>query len=153
MIKKILKYVVCLLPWFITSIIPLDYKYYQNIIKPSFAPPPLFYGFAWTIIYILIAYTIYSIMKQYKYEEIPKSYKKTLIINYLLNQSFTIVFFFFFITFLGFASCLGTLLSTLFLYEETESLIEKKKYFLIPYILLSIFATILSLSIYLLNIK
>ncbi len=152
MIKKIIKYVTCLLPWFITSILPLNYKYYKEIIKPNFAPPPMFYGIAWSIIYILLAYTIYSVIKDYSMNEIPKSYKKTLLINYLFNQSFTIVFFGLNNNFLGFASCLGTLLSTLFLFEETEPLIGKKKYFLLPYILLSIFANILSLSIYLLNI-
>ena len=152
MIKKIVKYLLCLLPWFITSILPLNYAYYNKIIKPTFAPPPIFYGIAWSIIYILIAYTIFIILENYKLDEIPKSYKKTLIINYIFNQAFTIVFFGFNNNFLGFASCLGTLLSTLFLFEETNTLINKKKYFLIPYVLLSIFACILSLSIYLLNI-
>ncbi len=152
MIKKILLYVLCLLPWFITSILPLNYNYYKEIIKPSLAPPPIFYGIAWSIIYILVAFTIYSVIRSYKINEIPSSYKKTLIINYIFNQSFTLVFFGLNNNFLGFASCLGTLLSTLFLFEETETLIGKKKFILIPYILLSIFACILSLSIYLLNI-
>ena len=152
MIKKLFKYVLCLLPWFVTSIIPLNYKYYNKIIKPSFAPPSIFYGIAWTIIYILISYTIYLIIKEYKSQEIPKSYKITLLINYLFNQAFTIVFFGLNNNFLGFISCLGTFISTLYLYEETEQLIGNKKYYLIPYILLGIFATILSLSIYVLNI-
>lgn len=152
MIKKILKYIICLAPWFITSILPLNYKYYNEIIKPSFAPPSIFYGIAWSIIYILVALTIYNVLKNYKYNEIPKSYKKILLINYLFNQSFTILFFGLNNNFLGFASCLGTLITTLFLFLETENLIGNKKYYLIPYILLSVFASILSLSIYLLNL-
>jgi len=152
MIKKITIYTLCLLPWFLTSIIPLDYKYYDKIIKPSFAPPNSFYAIAWTIIYLLLAYTIYSIFITYKKNEIPKSYYLTLVINYLFNQGYTIVFFLLKNTFLGFVFCLGTLLSTLFLFEETSLLQNKKKYYLVPYILLSIFAVILSLSIYVLNI-
>ena len=152
MIKKIFKYLLCLLPWFVTILFPLDYDYYNEIIKPSFAPPSIFYGIAWTIIYILIAFTIFSVINSYKIKEIPDSYKKNLIINYLFNQSFTIVFFGLKNNFLGFASCLGTLITSLFLFLETENLIGKKKYILIPYILLNIFASILSLSIYLLNI-
>ena len=140
------------MPWFLASIFPLNYKYYDKIIKPSFAPPSIFYGIAWTIIYILIAYTIFSIIKDNKIKDIPKSYIKTLIINYIFNQSYTLVFFGLKNNFLGFASCLGTLITTLFLYLETENIIENKKYLLIPYILLSIFACILSLSIYLLNL-
>ena len=152
MLKKILIYILCLAPWFIINIIPLNYNYFNEIKTPFFTPPKLFYPIAWTIIYILISITIYSIITSYKFKEIPKSYKITLLINYLFNQSYTLVFFGLKNQFLGFISCLGTLISTLFLYEETSLLETKKKYLLIPYILLSLFATILSATIFLINI-
>ena len=152
MLKKILIYILCLAPWFIINLIPLNYNYFNEIKTPFFTPPKLFYPIAWTIIYILISITIYSIVTSYKFKEIPKSYKITLLINYLFNQSYTLVFFGLKNQFLGFISCLGTLLSTLFLYEETSLLETKKKYLLIPYILLSMFATILSATIFLINI-
>ena len=152
MIKKLFTYLICLLPWFLTSILKIDYSYLNKIKTPSFTPPNYFYAISWTIIYILVAYTIYNIVTSYTIKKIPNSYKRTLIINYVLNQSFTIVFFIIKNNFLGFASCLLTLISTLFLYEETSLLKNKMKYFLIPYIGLSIFASILSLSIYLLNL-
>lgn len=152
MLKKILIYILCLAPWFIINIIPLNYNYFNEIKTPFFTPPKLFYPIAWTIIYILISITTYSIITSYKFKEIPKSYKITLLINYLFNQSYTLVFFGLKNQFLGFISCLGTLISTLFLYEETSLLETKKKYLLIPYILLSIFATILSATIFLINI-
>ena len=152
MIKKIIIFLSCLAPWFISNILPLDYKYFDKIKTPFFTPPRAFYGIAWTIIYILIAITIYSIVLSYKCKNIPKTYKITLLLNYLLNQSFTIVFFGLKNNFLGFVSCLATLLSTLFLYHETSLLQSKLSKILYPYILLSVFATILSLSIYLLNV-
>lgn len=152
MLKKILIYILCLAPWFIINIIPLNYNYFNEIKTPFFTPPKLFYPIAWTIIYILISITTYSIITSYKFKEIPKSYKITLLINYLFNQSYTLVFFGLKNQFLGFISCLGTLLSTLFLYEETSLLETKKKYLLIPYILLSMFATVLSATIFLINI-
>lgn len=152
MLKKILIYILCLAPWFIINIIPLNYNYFNEIKTPFFTPPKLFYPIAWTIIYILISITIYSIITSYKFKEIPKSYKITLLINYLFNQSYTLVFFGLKNQFLGFISCLGTLISTLFLYEETSLLETKKKYLLIPYILLSMFATVLSATIFLINI-
>ena len=152
MLKKILIYILCLAPWFIINIFPLNYNYFNEIKTPFFTPPKLFYPIAWTIIYILISITTYSIITSYKFKEIPKSYKITLLINYLFNQSYTLVFFGLKNQFLGFISCLGTLISTLFLYEETSLLETKKKYLLIPYILLSIFATILSATIFLINI-
>lgn len=152
MIKKILIFLSCLLPWFLNNIIPVDYNYYNKIVKPFFAPPRVFYPIAWTIVYILIAITIYIIVRSYKIKDIPKNYKITLIINYIFNQSYTILFFGLHNNFLGFVSCLGTFLSTLFLYEETSLLNNKISKLLQPYIILSLFATILSLSIYLLNL-
>ena len=152
MIKKIIIFISCLLLWFLNNIIPVDYSYYDTIKKPFFAPPSIFYPIVWTIIYILIAITIYTIVQSYKLKNLSNNYKIILIINYLFNQSYTILFFGLKNNFLGFVSCLGTFLSTLFLFEETSLLNSKISKLLHPYIILSLFATILSLSIYLLNI-
>ena len=112
----------------------------------------MFYIIAWTITYISISISIYQILKENGLKKINKSYKITLLINYLANQSFQLVFFIIKNNFLGFISCIITFLSTLFLIEETNNIRKKSTKFLYPYILLSLFATILSLSIYLLNI-
>ena len=152
MIKKIFIYLLCLLPWFINNLIPVDYQYFKEIKTPFFTPPTQFYPIAWTIVYILIAITVYSIINNYKLKELPNTYKYSLIINYLFNQSYTIVFFGLKNNFLGIISCLVTFLSALFLQEETSLMNNKVSKLLYPYILLSLFATILSISIYLLNI-
>lgn len=152
MMKKILIFILCLAPWFLNNIIPVDYNYYNIINKPFFAPPRLFYPIAWTIIYTLLAVTIFKVITSYKFKEIPHSYLITLLINYLFNQSYTLLFFGLKNNLLGFISTLGTLMSTLFLYDETSLINNKISKLIIPYILLSLFATILSLSIYLLNI-
>ena len=152
MLKKIILFLCCLLPWFLNNIIPLNYNYYKEIKLPFFAPPSYFYGIIWPIIYILIAISIYNIVSSLKWKEIPNNYKIILLINYIFNQSYTILFFGLHNNFLGLVSCLTTLLSTLFLYEETSLLNNKISKLLYSYIILSLFATILSLSIYLLNI-
>ncbi len=152
MFKNFVIYLLCLIPWLFSYFIPIDYSYFNRIKVPFFTPPSYFYGIFWTITYLLTALTIYFIVTNYKFREIPKSYKITLLINYLFNQSFTILFFILKNNFLGFISCLGTFISALFLYEETSLLQNKKKNLLDLYILLSLFATILSLTIYLLNI-
>ena len=84
MLKKIIIYVLCLAPWFINTLIPLDYNYLYEIKTPFFTPPKLFYPIAWTIIYILISITTYNIFTTYK-KDTPNSYKITLLINYLFN--------------------------------------------------------------------
>lgn len=152
MFKKTIIFILLLLPWFLASIIPVDYNYYSMIKLPFFAPPKIFYGIAWTIVYTLITITTSSIINSYKFKDIPLSYKITLLVNYLFNQSYTLVFFGLKSNFLGFCSCLGTFISCLFLYLETGNLNKKSTKFLIPYVLLSLFATILSLTIYVMNL-
>ena len=152
MLKKIILFLCCLLPWFLNNIIPLNYNYYKEIKLPFFAPPSYFYGIIWPIIYILIAISIYNIVSSLKWKEIPNNYKIILLINYIFNQSYTIIFFGLKNNFLSFISCLGTLITSIFLKEETALMNNKISKILIPYILLSIFATILSLSIYLYNV-
>lgn len=152
MLKKIGIFLFLLLPWFLATIIPVDYSYYDVIRLPFFAPPRIFYGIAWTIIYILVAISVNEIVNNYSFKEIPISYKITLLVNYLFNQSYTLVFFGLKSHFLGFVSCLGTLISCLFLIVETKVLKEKSTKYLIPYVLLSLFAVILSFTIYIMNI-
>lgn len=152
MLKKIIGFILLLLPWFLVAIFPVDYKYYESLNLPFFAPPNWFYGIAWTTVYILITITVYSIITNYKWKDIPVSYKVTLLINYLFNQSYTLVGFGIKNNFLGFVSCLGTFISCLFLVVETKELKEKSTKFLIPYVLLSLFATILSFTIFVMNV-
>ena len=149
--KKIIIYILCLIPWFFSSILKADYSYLTKINTPFFTPPSWFYIVSWSLIYILVSYSFYKIITSYSFKNIPKSYKITYLLNYLANQSFIPLFFILKNNFLGFISCLITLLTTLFLYSETKPLNQTAAKVLIPYILLSIFATILSLSIYLIN--
>ncbi len=152
-LKKIILFIICLVPWFVTSLVPFNQEFYNSLVLPFFTPPNIFYSIAWPITYLGIAISVFQIINLYTWEKVPKSYKLTLLINYLFNQAFTFVFFTLENTFLGFISCLGTFISCLFLYEETSKLNEKSAKYLDPYVLLSLFATVLSLTIYVLNVK
>ena len=151
--KAFFKFIIILLPWFLSSLIPIDKEFYNSLTLPFFTPPQMAYGIIWSIIYICISISIYQILNTYKIKDIPKSYKYTLLLNYIANQSFQPLFFLLKSPFLGFVSCIFTFITSLFLYKETKDLKEKSAKYLIPYILFSLFATILSLSIYLLNLN
>ncbi len=139
--KNVVRFLMYLLPWFISSIIfRVDTSFYDSINKPFFAPPSIIFPIVWTILYILIAIGIYN----NKNKNIE--YYKSLIINYFSNQIYTFLFFVIKSPFIAFIDTLVVLISSLFLYNETKS-----KWF-IPYIIWNVFATILSLSVYLLNI-
>ena len=151
--KAFFKFIIILLPWFLSSLIPIDKEFYNSLTLPFFTPPQMAYGIIWSIIYIGISISIYQILNTYKIKDIPKSYKYTLLLNYIANQSFQPLFFLLKSPFLGFVSCILTFITSLFLYKETKDLKEKSAKYLIPYILFSLFATILSLSIYILNVN
>ena len=145
--KKIIKYLLCLLPWFISSIIfKIDTKYYKNLNLPFFAPPPIVFPIVWTILYILIAISIYKVIKNS-----TSNYKIYLFINYLSNQLYTLCFFVIKNNFLAFADCLIVFVSSLYLYFETKKLDSKSSIYLIPYLIWNLFATILSLAIFIIN--
>ena len=151
--KAFFKFIIILLPWFLSSLIPIDKEFYNSLTLPFFTPPQMAYGIIWSIIYICISISIYQILNTYKIKDIPKSYKYTLLLNYIANQSFQPLFFLLKSPFLGFVSCILTFITSLFLYKETKDLKEKSAKYLIPYILFSLFAIIHSLSIYLLNLN
>ncbi len=149
--KKILLFLSLLLPWFLSSIFVQNAQFYNELVLPIFAPPAYIFGIIWPIIYFLIAISSYQIINEYGIKEPPKSYYRILLINYLFNQSFPFVFFYLENTFLGFVSTMGTFITSLFLYEQTTKLKEKSNKFLNLYLLWGLFATALSLSIYVLN--
>ena len=146
-IKKLLPILLYLLPWFLSSIIfKIDTNYYQTLSKPFFAPPSYIFAIIWPILYILIAYTIYKV--------IPFSnnkYKKTLIINYISNQLYTFFFFTQKSNSLALIDTIIVLISSIILYKETNNIDTKTSKYLIPYLLWNTFATILSLSITIMN--
>ena len=60
--KKVLRFLIILLPWFIGGILfRSDSVYYKSLNKPFFAPPGFLFGIIWPILYILIAISIYKI--------------------------------------------------------------------------------------------
>lgn len=152
MLKKILFYLVCLLPWFLSSVFPVDYDYYKTISLPFFAPGNWFYIIAWPTVYILLAFNLYDLFREIGFRCTSWSYRISLFINYIFNQGYLLVAFGLKSNFLGFVFCLGNLISLLFLYEETKEIKTSKLKLLLPYIAISIFAVILSFSIYIINL-
>lgn len=64
-------------------------EWYQNLIKPSFAPPSKIFGIAWSILYPIIfvsfGYTIYLVIKK----KMPSKILVPLFLNLLFNLLFS----------------------------------------------------------------
>ena len=150
--KKILKFVFILAPWFLSAILfKTDKTFYKNINKPFFAPTPIVFPIVWTILYILLAISIYLIYKDNKFSE-TKNYNKTLIINYIANQAFQFLFFTIKSPFLALIDTIIVLVSSLYLYYESKKLNKTSAKLIIPYIIWNAFATILIMSIFFMNL-
>ncbi|MFV0274797.1 MAG: tryptophan-rich sensory protein [Bacilli bacterium] len=146
--KKVILYILILLPWFLNSILTQDTSLYDKIILPKFAPPGYLFGIIWTIIYFIIAYVIFKIIEK---NSLNKKLKSIIIINYIFNQSFSIIFFIFNSLFFGYVVSLITFLTSINLFIEIRKINYKLSLSLIPYMIWTLFTTILSVSIYLLN--
>lgn len=150
--KKFLKFVIILAPWFISAILfKTDKTFYKNINKPFFAPSPILFPIVWTILYILLAISIYLIFRDNKISE-TKEYSKFLTINYVANQAFQFLFFTIKSPFLALIDTIIVFISSLYLYYEAKKLNTTSSKLIIPYIIWNGFATILIMFIFFMNL-
>lgn len=150
--KKLLKFFIILLPWFISGLIFKNNGFYETLKLPFFAPKGYMYGIIWTTLYILIAISIY-IIKENQPKSNLKEYNKYLIFNYIANQLYTFFLFGLNNIFVSFIDSILNFITALLLYQETKRLDNHASIFLIPYVLFSLFAIILSITIYFMNIN
>ena len=129
---------------FLTS----DYIYYNNLIQPSFAPPSILFPIVWTILYTLMGVS-YGILKSNSLtdDKINTIYYSQLFVNALWS------FFFFVFQWRLFSFFWILLLIALVVLTIIEFYRKNKVAGLlqIPYLLWISFASVLNLSIYLLN--
>lgn len=119
-------------------------NWYQYLNKPSFSPPNFVFGPVWTTLYFLMGISLYLMWNKRKY-------LKWFYIQLFFNFIWTFVFF-------GFKQpapaliLIATLWFSIFMTIKTFYKVNKNAaYLLIPYILWVSFASLLNLSIVLLN--
>lgn len=125
--------------------------WYVNLNKPSFTPPNWLFPVAWTTLYILIGTAAYLVWKQRDGSSTYKTTATIYTIQLLLNFSWSIVFF-------GMHQIFGGLIIIILL---LAFIILNINYFgqfrrlaawlLVPYALWVSYATLLNISIYILN--
>lgn len=120
---------------------------YDEIIKPSFAPPSIVFPIAWTILYILMGISSYLIYQVDKNSRAFKIYVVQLIVNLIWPFLF-FSFQWFLLSFLWLLLLIGLVIAMIVSFyklSKPASLLQ------LPYLLWTIFAGILNFSIYLLN--
>ena len=120
----------------------------QELKQPPLSPPSILFPIVWTILYLLIG------ISYYLYKKNTYTNKTEIIIYYtqlLVNAIWSIVFF---TLKLRFFSIIWILILVILIYTLITLFLQKYKpsaYLLIPYLIWCIFATYLTIGIYLLN--
>ena len=122
---------------------------YKDLVQPSFAPPSIIFPIVWTILYILMGISSYIISSSNRYLK-----REALVIYYFqlfINLLWSFIFFVFNWYFIAFIWILILIYLVYRMIKEFYSISKVSAYLQIPYLLWLIFASVLNLSIFLLN--
>ena len=120
----------------------------QELKQPPLTPPSILFPVVWTILYLLIGISYYLYKKNTYTEETETIIYYT---QLLVNALWTIIFF---TLKLKFLAIIWILILVILIYTLITLYLQKYKpsaYLLIPYLIWCIFATYLTVGIYLLN--
>lgn len=124
-------------------------NYTENLIKPVFAPPKILFPIVWTILYILMGYSSYLIYESNVYEKTSCLLLYSL--NLLLNFMWPLIFFNLEARLFAFLFIILLDIVVVLMIYCFHGINKKAAYLNIPYLIWLIFATILNLSVYILN--
>ena len=126
-------------------------SWYQQLIKPSWAPPSYLFGPVWTFLYILIAISFGSVFKMFFQKQIFFLVLLPFILNLIFNLAFTPIQFGLknnLLAAIDILLVLGTLVWAIINIYPVSKWVA---YLQIPYFLWVSFATVLQLTITCLN--
>ena len=155
MVKINYKYLLLsiLLPVFLGSFIGFltaPFNDYYEIILPSFAPSGILFPIIWTILYILMGISSYIVATS----NFSNKYDALFIygIQLVINLFWSVWFFVFKFYLLSFIWILLLIAFVVIMIKKFYEISKLSAYLQIPYLLWLVFAGILNISIYLLNL-
>ncbi len=128
-----------------------NYDWYQQLAKPSWAPPAWLFGPVWTVLYAVIAVSFGKVFLMAWQKQVPPSVALPFVLNLIFNLAFTPIQFGLknnFLASLDIALVLGTLIWAM---AAVYPYIRWIAYAQIPYLIWVAFATILQLTVAYLN--
>lgn len=129
------------------------YMWYQQLVKPSWAPPSFVFGPVWSVLYILIAISFGWVLFMAFRKKIPWMIALPFVLNVIFNVLFTPLQFGLqnnLLAAIDVLLVLGTLIWAMIAVWPHARWIT---YMQIPYVLWVSFATVLQLSITYLNMR
>jgi len=127
------------------------FNWYQELIKPDWAPPAFLFGPVWSVLYLLIAISFgYIFYKIYK-NEIPKYIAIPFVLNLFLNLIFSPIQFGLQNLTLASINIILVLITLIWFQISIFKYAKWVSFINIPYLLWVSFATVLQLTITFLN--
>lgn len=133
---------------FTIDAIPTWYAYLN---KPFFNPPSYVFGPVWTILYTLIGISAYLVWRRHQFGKKARSFWHVYWAQLILNSLWSILFFGFKFTGLAFIEILATWYFIVRTIQEGYKIDRWSAYLFYPYLAWVSFASLLNLSIWLLN--
>lgn len=127
------------------------YNWYQQLIKPSWAPPAYLFGPVWTGLYILIAVSFGKVFLMAAKRQIPFIIVLPFILNLVFNFAFTPIQFGLKNNYLAAVDILLVLITLLWSMVAIYTKVRWISYIQIPYLLWVSFATVLQIMVTYLN--
>ena len=124
---------------------------FENVNKPWFSPPAIVFPIVWTVLYVLMGISSYLVCAN----KTDKKFKKRACFIYLLQLTVNVLWSLFFFRlrwyFFSFVWAVLLTLSVLLMVIKFHKIKPLAAYLQIPYLLWTVFASILTYAIYTLN--
>lgn len=128
-----------------------NYTYYSELIQPSFAPPAEVFGPVWSVLYLIIAITFGIVFYRVFKGIIPKFVALPFMLNLIFNFAFTPLQFGIQNNLLAAIDIVLVLITLVWAMKSIYPYSKKICYWQIPYLIWVSFATVLQISITMLN--
>jgi len=125
--------------------------WYAYLVKPVFSPPNWLFGPAWLTFYTLMGISLFLVWQKILKDKKAKSAVILFLIHLFFNAIWSILFFGLHSPLLGLIDIILLLVLIIIIIIKFYKINNIAAYLLIPYLLWVSFATVLNLSIYLLN--
>lgn len=128
-----------------------NYDYYNSINLPSYIPNESIFPIAWAIIYIFNSLFFAIFIRNIRISNKGISILVVWLINYLFNIAYPYLFFKENNLYLSCAAAILIFSTILMIYIDLKKEKIKIRWLLIPYLLWTMFASVLSVNIFLIN--
>ena len=132
---------------FIVSLIIRNSIGYSDFVKPPIAPPGFLFPIVWTILYLLMGISYYILNKNI----VPKNTKIIYYFQLFVNALWSIIFFGLKLKFFAVLWIILLVLLITLMISKFYDINKTSAYLNIPYLIWCLFATYLTIGIYILN--